>query len=181
MTWHRQIGKRSVNGAETLSGSFSLWRYLGWDAHSGSRLLVWRLLPCGPVRLARHLLRFWYALRSETRSLRGRICTLLATKYWWVDFGSLGARLPDGRLIPNARTEARSLGTQELLSRYPWASNTDMAIFLEGFRAGEQFARRTEGIDLGIEVHASVASFPSCTSGAQQSYAAPSSSATDQM
>jgi hypothetical protein len=63
-------------------------------------------------------------------------------------------------LIPNARTEARSLGTQELLSRYPWASHTDMVIFLEGFRAGEQFARRTEGIDLGIEVHASVASFP---------------------
>jgi hypothetical protein len=145
-----------------LFGSRSSPRDKPWpsrvsDAHWHTKALVWRSLPNVMVRLVARCFRFWCALRLEGRSFLGHMQTLLAKKHWGVDFGSLGARLPDGRLIPNARTEARSLGTQELSLRYPWASTIDTEIYLEGFRAGEQFARRTAGLDLGIEARASVA------------------------
>lgn len=166
-----------LNTENRLDPQTVLWRHPVADGHQRSRLLVWRLLPVSMVRLARHWLRFWYALRQESRSLRGRIQILLAKKHWGVDLGPLGAYLPDGRLIENERTKARSLGTQELSSRYPWASTIDKEIYLEGFRAGELFARRTEGLDLGTEARATAAR-PSLISEARQFYATSSSSAT---
>jgi hypothetical protein len=57
--------------------------------------------------------------------------------------GPLLQRLPDGRLIQNARTSARSSGMQELESAHPWASSVDLEIFLRGFDAGELYALRT--------------------------------------
>jgi hypothetical protein len=80
-------------------------------------------------------------------------------------------------LIENEQTKARSLSTQALLSRYPWASKVDKEILLFGFRMGEQFARRTAGFHWDTEACAQAAH---STSEARQFYAAPSSSAIDQ-
>jgi hypothetical protein len=88
---------------------------------------------------------------------------LLATKQWGVDLGSLGAYLSDGRLIENEWTKVRTPGIQELSSLHQWASTIDKEIYLLGFRGGERFARRTEGLDLGTEAHAVVARVPSVT------------------
>lgn len=135
----------SVNGYHPAAGV--RWRM---------KALVWRVLPDGTVHLWRFCLRFWYALRQEGRSFLGHMKTLLATKQWGVDLGSLGAYLPDGRLIPNERTKAHSLGIQELSSAHPWASSIDKEIYLEGFRAGEQFAHRNPLFALCTEAHAVV-------------------------
>jgi hypothetical protein len=67
---------------------------------------------------------------------------LLSKRHWGVDLGAPTVRLLDGRLLPNNRTAVRNCGIEELVSRYPWASNTaDLQIFLEGFDLGEQFSR----------------------------------------
>ena len=133
------------------------WHYRVLGAPWRRKALVWHLLPSVMVRLAERYWRFWCALRLEGRSFLGRMQTLLATKHWGVDLGSVGAYLPDGRLIENERTKARSLGMRELEYRYPWASTIDINLFLEGFREGERFAHRTKGLDLGTEARATVA------------------------
>jgi len=135
----------------------ALWRYRVSGGLRRRKALVWRLVPDGMVRLAARYWRWWCALRLEGRSFRGHMRTLLAKKHWGVDLGSLGAYQSDGHLIENERTKAHSLGMQELLSRCPWASTTDIEIYLSGFRAGEQFAHRTAGLDLGTEARAGVA------------------------
>jgi len=140
--------------------------------------LVWRVLPDGSVRLAVRWLRFWYALRYESRSFLGHMRLLLATRQWGVDLGPLGAYLPDGRLIANEQTKAHSLGMQELSCRHPSASTIDKEIYLEDFLAGEQFAHRTECLDLGTPARPVVARVPSLE--VRQFYAAPRSSAIDQ-
>ena len=134
------------------------------DVPRNIRESVWRVLPDGMVRLWKLCLRFGYALRLEGGSFLGRMSLLLATRQWGVDLGSLGAYLPDGRMIENEWTKARSLGIQELSSRHPWASSIDKGLYLEGFQAGEEFARRTVGLDLGTEARAVVARVPFSTS-----------------
>lgn len=48
--------------------------------------------------------------------------------------------LLDGRVLPNNRTAVRNYGIEELVSHYPWASNTtDPQVLLEGFDLGEEF------------------------------------------
>ena len=119
--------------------------------------LVWRLLPPCLLRRAEHYWRFWCALRLEGGSFLGHMQTLLATRCWGIDLGPVWTRLPDGRLIENEQTKARSLSTQALLSRYPWASKVDKEILLFGFRMGEQFARRTAGFHWDTEACAQAA------------------------
>jgi hypothetical protein len=122
-----------------------------------TKVLVWRVLPKPLVRLASQTLRFWCALRLEVRSCRGRIRSLLAKKHWGVDLGPLGKPLPDEQMILDERTEAHSLGMQALTAAHPWASTIDLQIYLEGFRAGEQFARRISDVGSDKQVHADVA------------------------
>jgi hypothetical protein len=100
-------------------------------------------------------IRFWYALRLASGSFFGCTRILLSKKHWAVDFGPLLERLPCGCLVPDERTDARSAGTQEIESRYPWANIVELQMFLEGFDMGEQFARRTSGKSAQVNVEAS--------------------------
>ena len=111
------------------------------------------LLRYGPVHL-----RFWYALRLASRSLVGHTKTLLDKKRWAVDFGPLFERLPCGCLVPDERTDARSIGIQEIESRYPWASIVELQVFLEGFDAGERYGLRTSGKSAQVNAESSSAS-----------------------
>lgn len=95
------------------------------------------------IRLVEYLLRFWYALRLEGRSFSGRMKTLLSRKHWRVDLGLVFESLPNGSLVENSRTNARSRGTQKLKSDYPWANTIDLEIFLRGFHEGEQYVLRS--------------------------------------
>ena len=100
---------------------------------------VWNHVPAPLLRCVTRLLRLWCVLRSEGRSFDGHIRILLSRKSWVVLLGPHWERLPAGDLIPNRRTGARTLGIDNLVCRYPWASTIDREIYLEGFDAGEQF------------------------------------------
>jgi hypothetical protein len=102
--------------------------------------------------------RFWYALRLSLRTAFGCMKTLLSKKHWAVDFGPLLERLPCGCLVHDGRTDARSVGTQEIESRYPWASIVELQMFLEGFDVGERYALRTLGKPAQVNAESSSAS-----------------------
>jgi hypothetical protein len=93
------------------------------------------LLRCGSGPIG-----FWYALRLATRSFVGHTKTLLCKKHWGILLGPRYETLSTGCLVRNERTNARSVGIQELTSRYPWANTVELEMFLEGFDKGEQFA-----------------------------------------
>lgn len=135
-----------------------LWRHPATDAPA--RILVWRVVPRVLVRSASRSLRFAYALQREGRSFLGRMQTLLAKKHWGVDLGPEFQLSHDGRLVENEWTKARSLGTQALVSAYPWASTIDLQMFLEGVRLGEQSALRILGFGSDKQVLANVALEP---------------------
>jgi hypothetical protein len=136
-----------------------LWRHSATSVPS--RRLVWRVLPSVLVRLVRRFLRFWYAQRSEARSFHGHIQTRLARKHSAFDLGLESQCSPDGHLVGNDWTKARSAGIQALVSAHPWASTTDLQIFLEGVHTGERSALRILAFDSDKQVLAIVAIEPS--------------------
>ena len=71
-----------------------------------------------------------------------------------VDFGPALRRLPDGSLLPEERTLARSRCTDSLLATRPWVDSVDVQIFLEGFEAGEQWSLHTSGMGNEHNKHA---------------------------
>lgn len=95
-------------------------------------------ISLGLSRCASNLIWFVHISRQAIDSLRGYTKTLRAKK--WTDLGPWYEVLPCGCLVPNERTNARSAGTIELKSRYPWANTVECLMFLEGFDKGEQFA-----------------------------------------
>lgn len=80
----------------------------------------------------------WYMFYSLFRSFRGHIGILRTIKHQSVDLGPGFERLLDGRLVLNKKTAARSDGTRQLSSKYPWATLADVQIFLLGFDLGFQ-------------------------------------------
>ena len=107
-------------------------------------------LDLPPLTVGRFLLqlfssRFWYALRLAMHTAHGNMTSLLATKYWGIDLGPYFERLGCGCYVANERTDARSCGTRELLSRYPWANTVLLGIYLEGFDKGERYAMNSNG------------------------------------
>jgi hypothetical protein len=115
------------------------------------------------VRLVLCVRRLVYALRWSGRSFLGHTRFLLATKYWSVDLGLAYERLPNGCLIHNRRTSARSSGIEELQLRYPWATTVHKLMYLEGFDKGERFSLHTEDISRTVVCESSVAShFKTC-------------------
>src|ERR1700722_6679568 len=103
------------------------------------RRLAWRAVPKPLLRATTHLRRFWYALRLEGRSFLGRMQTRLSKEHWGVTLGPIYRESPEGQHLYDARTVARNEGTRTLESVRPWASTTEIQIYLEGFHAGEQF------------------------------------------
>ena len=53
--------------------------------------------------------------------------------------GPVYQTLPDGFLLPNIRSQGRSLGIQKLRADSPWMTTEDCAIFLQGWDTAEEW------------------------------------------
>ena len=51
-------------------------------------------------------------------------------------------RSESGELYPNPDSFARTCGIETLLATKPWMDSVDLEMFLNGFDAGESYARR---------------------------------------
>lgn len=90
-------------------------------------------------RLRGVLLNVWCIWKTAFRSFRGHIQIQSTKVFPYTDFGLALRRLPDGRLLPDERTESRSSHTSRLEAKYPWVDAVDRQLFLLGFDAGEQW------------------------------------------
>jgi hypothetical protein len=115
------------------------------------------------LRLLSRPIRFWYALRCVSGSSLGCIEILLAKTSWSLHLGPWYEVLPTECLVRNGRSNARSVGIQELKSRYPWANTVELEMFLEGFDKGERFALGKSDKPASVVCESSVAShFQTC-------------------
>jgi hypothetical protein len=80
-------------------------------------------------------------LSSSFRSFLGHMRIQSPKEGYLFSCGPALVRDQTGHYQPNARTHARGEGIRALLAKHPWADRPDFQIFLEGFDAGEQFAR----------------------------------------
>jgi hypothetical protein len=99
------------------------------------------------VGLADELSWWIRTLRLETRSFRGRIRTLCGKRRGPAanDLGPLYEESLDGHLSLSGSTLHCSQSIQSLFAMYPWASETDVMLVLDGWKMGTQFAIRSEG------------------------------------
>jgi hypothetical protein len=87
------------------------------------------------------------ALFLEFRSLAGRIRTLRGrrTGRAATDCGPLYEVAPSGQLRLSLETTARIQGIEALTAKYPWASEADWMLALEGWEMGRGFSRCNAG------------------------------------
>lgn len=101
----------------------------------------------------------WYVhtLASEARSLPHRIQMLSERKNRQnipLDLGPLYEEGPSGELLPCKATFARTQYIESLLARYPWVSESDILLALDGWDKGTEHLLRTEGTSKMDEVAA---------------------------
>jgi hypothetical protein len=87
----------------------------------------------------------WYArtLGSEVRSFPHRIRMLRRKTNHPIDLGPLYEESPSGELLPCKATVARTQYVEFLLARYPWASDADILLALDGWDRGTECFLRT--------------------------------------
>jgi hypothetical protein len=83
----------------------------------------------------------WCKSRSALRSLIGR----WKSHTGLVDIGPAFRLLPDGLLVHEPRTDARSKDIDIELAKYPWLDLIDRQIFLDGWTMGERYGRDSSG------------------------------------
>jgi hypothetical protein len=94
-------------------------------------------------------------VRGEVRSCYNRICVLSASRVRWgrglsvgLDLGPLFESGPDESLQPCCATHARSSCIECISAKYPWLSDGDDLLILEGWELGRKFGvgtARTSG------------------------------------
>ena len=91
----------------------------------------------------------WYVrtLVSEVRSLPHRIRILSQKKNDPIDLGPMYEELPSGETLPCKATIARTQYVEFLLARYPWASEADILLALDGWDKGTECFLRTRDTD----------------------------------
>jgi hypothetical protein len=89
----------------------------------------------------------WYVrtLVSEVRRVPRRIRMLPRRTNDPLDLGPLYEELPSGELVPCKATIARTQYVEFLLARYPWASDADILLALDGWDKGTECFLRTRG------------------------------------
>jgi hypothetical protein len=82
----------------------------------------------------------WYArtLVSEIRIVPHRIRMLHRKTNDPIDLGPLYERSPSGHLLPCKATIARTQYVEFLLARYPWVSEADVLLALDGWDKGTE-------------------------------------------
>jgi len=83
---------------------------------------------------------------EKVRSFYNRIYVLPANKIRWgrgclvgVDLGPLFEPAPDGQWQLCSATRARSLCIERISAKYPWLSDGDVSLILEGWELGKEF------------------------------------------
>ena len=82
---------------------------------------------------------------SSFRSFLGRIRIQSPKGPWILSCGPSLERDQTGQYRRNARTHARAEGIKALWAKHPWADRPDLQMFLDGFDAGERYARSVDG------------------------------------
>lgn len=90
----------------------------------------------------------WYVQTfvSEARTLPRRI-HLLSQKTNPIDLGPIYEESPSGQLLPCKATIARTQYVEFLLARYPWATDADILLALDGWNKGTEYSLGTRGTD----------------------------------
>ncbi len=95
--------------------------------------------------LVGHLWSTCYRWCAACRSFRGHIRTEFARGWPLLGLGSAPLReYPDGSLHVAPETLARCESIESLSAKHPWVDIVALRMFLMGFDAGEQYARRTQ-------------------------------------
>jgi hypothetical protein len=99
----------------------------------------------------------WYVqtLVSEARSLPHRMRMLSHKRNHPIDLGPIYEEGPDGELLPCKATIARTQYVEFLLARYPWASEADVLLAVDGWDKGTECFLRTRDIGKIDEIPAS--------------------------
>jgi len=92
----------------------------------------------------------WYVrmLLSEARSFPHHIRMLSQRRRRRpdpIDLGPLYEQGPGGELLPCKATIARTRYVEFLLARYPWVSDSDIVLALDGWDKGTECSRHSEG------------------------------------
>ena len=92
----------------------------------------------------------WYGhtLLSEARSFVHRIQMLSRKRNRRsdpIDLGPMFEELPTGEIVPCKATAARTQYVEFLLARFPWASDADIELALDGWDKGTTTTLHTEG------------------------------------
>lgn len=92
----------------------------------------------------------WYGhtLLSEARSFAHRIRTLSRRRHHRpdpIDLGPMFEEGPNGEIKPCKATIARTQYIEFLLARFPWASDADVLLALDGWDKGTKLLHDTEG------------------------------------
>ena len=150
--------------SQPSTGNFPCVLTRSWpseDAFLGIRRWARRLTPDFLWPRLSRLCRFLDALRLEVPAFLGHMRILRDERFWSVELGHPLVYLQNGRSpVRNTRTAARSHGTRQLRSRYPWASMVEHRLFLEGFDVGEKFARDSSYIPESEFVETGASEFP---------------------
>ena len=87
----------------------------------------------------------WYArtLVSEVCNVPRRIRLLPRKRHDPLDLGPLYEESPSGELVPCKATIARTQYVEYLLARYPWASDSDILLALDGWDKGTELVRHS--------------------------------------
>jgi hypothetical protein len=104
----------------------------------------------------------WYVrtLVSEVRNVPRRIRILPRKKNDPLDLGPLYEESPTGELVPCKATIARTQYVEFLLARYPWASDGDVLLALDGWDKGTEYISRTSDTSNAVEERARREQYP---------------------
>ena len=122
---HARVSRRAISAPRALM--YSLFRLY-------SRLNKTKRIWCE----AFHSFRGHIRLESSIDSL--------------ISWGPAFSRDQAGYLVPNKRTDARAEYTEKLWATHPWADTVDLRMFLMGFDAGEEWARRSTDRESSVAV-----------------------------
>lgn len=98
--------------------------------------------------LASNTLWYVHTLLLEVRSLPRRIGMLSQRTYRHsdpIDLGPMFEKTQSGETVPCKATIARTQYVEFLLARYPWATDADILLALDGWDKGTEWALDTAG------------------------------------